>query len=124
MSRYIPGHDHKLVPTPSTQYIGGTQGALECLTNRFENSVPNQMAIGVVDSLEAVDIDQDQAVGPIKKLDLLNTWCTLRSMYRRFATPVRPSEYARASSSQALFSKALFALLSLNISTAPVINPC
>src|ERR1039457_6408914 len=72
MSRYIPGHDHKLVPTPSTQYIGGTQGALECLTNRLENSVPNQMAIGVVDFLEAVDVDQDQAVGPIKKLDLLN----------------------------------------------------
>ncbi|MFO1250631.1 MAG: hypothetical protein U1E77_05670 [Inhella sp.] len=56
-------HDEELLAAPAHQQIAFTQGALQALGDGLDDLVAGAMAMAVVDALEVVDVQHQQATG-------------------------------------------------------------
>jgi hypothetical protein len=68
----VGGDDHELVAAEAGEGVGKADGAAEIVGDVPEELVPDVVAVGVVDELEAVEIDHEESGAGVVDLGLLN----------------------------------------------------
>lgn len=64
MERQVRQNHTELVPAITPDHIGGAQVLLEHLAKLAQHDVAGDMAIGVIDGLEVIDVDQRNRAAP------------------------------------------------------------